>query len=813
MPASCAKFTLIFSASRRFDFGLEGCLLLIVAMNRLIQNIVDRRVLQAVGVFVGSCWVLVEIFDRLVDRYLLSPHWSELVFWGLYSLVPAVALIAWTHGKPGRDRVTKTEVVGVPINIIATIGLLFNLAVGKDLSATAELVQLSDEFGETQSHYVPKDSYRQNVALFFWDNTSGRPDDDWLQYGMAHLLVQDLAQNPYLIVSSPYAGGGNSWYLARMKQADVHDGLVENLSLMREIAQKFNQEYFVTGDIERDEEEFRLTAKIYETTTGRLHGQILESGWNLYPLVDRISEQLAKMLDVPTRTDRFSDDLPLAETYGESILSMRQFIEALNLRLFDNDLARSNELLSGIIEQDPGFVMAYLYSAINHINQGNVAAGQEALRQAQKLDYKLPLEDQVTIKSIIYQFQGQFDRLEALLKYQAELRSDAESYSDLAGYYMYTGDFEESKQAYRTALAKDSNDLEVYRQLAALSRATGDQEEAINYALQFAQERPEDASAWLVLGGHYISSGDFEQARAQFERARLIEDDQVEPLLQIANLDIRQGHWNDSRRLLDEAAALAVTPQQQSQVVRAESNLNYRLGKVYDAIELVREEEPLLKQFLPPLSLAFAVHGRLIMYYTSVGDYDKAEAAYAEAEAVLEPPLNQFLPIYRTSLLGNQGKFAEAQEAITTTAGIIEQFKAQSMQFLVELSKASLLEDRGDYSAAALKYDQAIDLVHRTVLESDMQMLLPTMYSAAAKSYTLDGDHAAAQERIEQGFKLVQADPWLWTERARLQKEQGEIELASASIQYALAIWKDADEAFFDCGDARELAAELAAAN
>ena len=47
--------------------------------------------------------------------------------------------------------------------------------------------------------------------------------------------------------------------------------------------------------------------------------------------------------------------------------------------------------------------------------------------------------------------------------------------------------------------------------------------------------------------------------------------------------------------MLDEAAALATIPQQQSQVVRAKSNLNYRLGKVYDAIALVREEEPLLK--------------------------------------------------------------------------------------------------------------------------------------------------------------------------------------------------------------------------
>lgn len=778
-------------------------------MNQFIQNIVDRRVLQAIGVFVGSCWVLVEIFDRLVDRYLLSPNWSELVFWGLYSLVPAVALIAWTHGKPGRDRVSKTEVVGVPINIIATIGLLFNLAVDKDLSNTAELVQLANEFGETESHYVPKDSYRRKVALFFWDNITAQPDEEWLQYGMAHLLVQDLGQNPYLIVSTPYSGGSNSRYLARMRQANVEDGLVKDLSLMREIAAKFNQDYFITGEIRRQDEEFMLIARIYETASMQLYEQVQESGWDLYPLIDRISEQIVQKLDVPTGTGRFSDDLPLAATYGESRLSMRQFIEALNLRLFENDLARANEILNSIIVNDPGFVMAYLYSAINYINQGDVAAGQEALREAQKLDYKLPLNHQVTVKAIIYQFQGKFDRLESLLKYQAELRNDAGSFSDLAGYYLYTGDFEESKKAFRQALARDSNDLDVYRQLATLSRATGDQEAAIRYAIQFAEERPQDAGALLTLGGHYIDAGDFNKARYQFEHARLLEDDQVEPLLQLANLDIRMGRWNAARSLLDEAAMVAVTPQQKSKVLEAESSFNYRLGKINDAIEIVRQGEPLLASFLPPLSQAFAIHGPLIMYYGAIGEFEKAEASYADANAILGPPLNQFLPLYRARMLVRRGQFDEADEAIAITEGIIEQFKMQALQFLVELNKAVVLEERGNYTAATEHYDDAITLIRQSTLAGDLQMMLPAIYAASARSYTLNGDFVKAHERLDQGFKLMQADPWLWTERARLQKEQDETELASASIQYALAIWKNADESFFDYADARQLAVEI----
>ena len=54
----------------------------------------------------ASTWVLMEILERLEERYLFSPYLSDIFFWGLYSLIPAVMLIAWTHGRPGKDKAT-----------------------------------------------------------------------------------------------------------------------------------------------------------------------------------------------------------------------------------------------------------------------------------------------------------------------------------------------------------------------------------------------------------------------------------------------------------------------------------------------------------------------------------------------------------------------------------------------------------------------------------------------------------------------------------------------------------------------------------
>ena len=61
-------------------------------MNDIVQEIKNRRILPALGLYVGGCWVLIEILDRLSERYLLSPYITDAAFWGLYSLIPAVIL-------------------------------------------------------------------------------------------------------------------------------------------------------------------------------------------------------------------------------------------------------------------------------------------------------------------------------------------------------------------------------------------------------------------------------------------------------------------------------------------------------------------------------------------------------------------------------------------------------------------------------------------------------------------------------------------------------------------------------------------------
>jgi len=78
-----------------------------------------------------------------------------------------------------------------------------------------------------------------------------------------------------------------------------------------------------------------------------------------------------------------------------------------------------------------------------------------------------------------------------------------------------------------------------------------------------------------------------------------------------------------------------------------------------------------------------------------------------------------------------------------------------------------------------------------------------------AESLVLTGDLEGAEEALERGFRIDPSEPTLWVSKARFQAASGLPQLARASVQYALAIWKDADPQYREYTRALELSIEI----
>ncbi|MBT8047150.1 MAG: tetratricopeptide repeat protein [Xanthomonadales bacterium] len=778
-------------------------------MTDIFSEFRERRVLPALGLYVGSCWVLIEILDRLAERYLWSPYITDAAFWGLYSLIPAVILMAWSHGKPGKDQVTTVEKVGVPINVIATLGLLVTVFGGKDLGATASMVSLANEEGVQETHYIPSESFRRRMAVFFFENESGDPELDWLQYGVTELLVQDLQQNPFVLATSPWANFGNGFFM-RMKQAGFNDGLDVPVSLMRDIAGDANRQYFVEGSIDRADDDYVITVRAWETESLKKVAELTESGWDLYGTIDALSTDLRNALDVPKGNKRMVEDLPLAATYGESTAALRDYISGLNARLFENDLEASNAFFDDAVAADSGFVLAWFLKAINLVDLGDLPGAQQAISEAQQLDYRLPARDRANLKRVHYRLSGQQEKLIAFLRLQVRLQGDASSHNLLAATLLVTGKLEESREQYLAALEKDPLNVGIYLQLSLLERAMGDMESAIGYARQYEQERPEEYEGQLVLGDLLRDSGDLDASEEHYLQASLLGDQPVQPYLRLADLALRQGDVNEARELLEQADSVAQSVQQHSQVLGAVIALELRLGRIRTGIELLSGLEELLSQFMPPFQVSLSIHQPMIRAYNALGDPDRAQWVLEIAQGMVAPPLDKFLSFSEADILYHREDYEGAEAAVQRGVEIIEQFKLEDLKFLIDLMHGFIERKRGDYPKSADAFQATLERINRSVLGgSELYQELPRMNAELAHSLILGGELDRAEKALNEGFRLDPSEPMLWASKARYQLAAGQPQLAQASIAYALAFWKDADPEFHQLKEALSLEQEI----
>ena len=103
--------------------------------------------------------------------------------------------------------------------------------------------------------------------------------------------------------------------------------------------------------------------------------------------------------------------------------------------------------------------------------------------------------------------------------------------------------------------------------------------------------------------------------------------------------------------------------------------------------------------------------------------------------------------------------------------------------------------------------------MQHSVFAADLSVAVPQTYARVAMAQIETGQLAAARNSIEAGSQVDPSEPVLWVAKARLQQAQDMPQLALASLGFALAIWKDADETYVDMTEAMAFAEELQGAS
>ena len=141
---------------------------------------------------------------------------------------------------------------------------------------------------------------------------------------------------------------------------------------------------------------------------------------------------------------------------------------------------------------------------------------------------------------------------------------------------------------------------------------------------------------------------------------------------------------------------------------------------------------------------------------------------------------------------------------------IIEQFKLEDLKFLRDLINGFIMRKRGDYPGSSAAFRATLERINRSVLGgSELHRELPAFNAELAHSLILGGELDQAEKALAEGFRLDPSHPMLWLNKARLQFASDLPQLALASVNYALAIWKDADPEYRDLRKAQSLEQEI----
>ena len=753
-----------------------------------LKDLFQRRVPQILGLYFLLSFGLVQLLQWLVNLYPISPHLPEFGLSALASMIPAVLVLAYFHGKRGRDRWTKFEKIGIPINLLAAAALLFFLFQDKDLGASTTTVTLQDEEGNTIERVIPKSEFRKKVALFNFDNALGDSTLNWLQYGIALALEFDLEQDLFLDVQT-------NELVEKIQKAGFSGGVGLPFTLKRKIADDRHLDYFVSGSFAKDNQEFSAVMSLFETRRGKLLAERTFTGADIFQLIDEMSIQLKHDLGIPDYRIEEVKDLQLSEITTKSISAFRSFVSAYYTFEFKNDWEKYLKYLEQAVEEDPSFAFAQLYLAQFHFLANQSEKAETAMQATMRHIHKLPEKYQFGARYLYYLMLKQ-DREKAfrVLKMLVELYpEDTESRTWLAEEYLDRDQKDKALAEYQLILQHDPEQYDVFQKIGSIYEGKGEFAEALKYYKQYAEEFPDKSESFTALGGLYRTLGDHAQAKSYYEKALLIEPENITALQALGNIESNLGNLEQASEIYQDALKISKTPRDRREVYASLQSLYELRGQLVQAgdyMHLAWAEDEKFENLVTRLFNKLAD----LDTYVLAGNEDLAFRTIDSIETQLAPPWDKLISIGYLMVYVELEDADNAEKALENFEECIQAFGLQLWQHYVFFFKGRINEMRGEYEQAILDYQKGLQLAPT---EADVNYDIGRCYRKLREL-------KKAEEYIQKNLKIEPFNPNAHYEISLVYWDMGKKEKALEHLQRALYVWKDADAEYKPAKKARE---------
>ncbi len=764
----------------------------------LFKDLLNRRVPQLVGFYLAGSWGILQFFDWIVGRYLLSPLLVDLALTIIGALLPSIFILAYCHGSPGKNKWHKAEKFLVPLNLLITVILVFTLFNHKNLDSIARRVAVTDESGKIIEKVVPKSSSIKELAIFDIENLTGDKKLDWLKSGFIQMLELDLFQDPFMNIKSPYINAPLSGFYVyrKFKDAGYEDVSKAPVMLQKKIANELNTHAFLSGSINKKNNILELSINLYSTKNSKILSKKIFKGTSVFSLIDEVSVFLKKTFKLPSYKNDEIIDLQIKDMYTSSEKAAKLVTQAGSGIVKNNDWKKAQKYYEEAIIEDKTFALAYIGLAEIYAMNNKTDKWKATYKPLMKYIYKLPDKLQFYIKAGYYiAIKGEPEKAFDLFRMIIKLNpTDVNAYFTLATRLDMTGNYDEAIVYYKKTLELDPGKFEIYNTIGKAYENKSDLKNAINYFKLYSEKFPKKPNGFLKIGIVEEKLGNFSEARKYYEKALLLEPEKISTIAIIAGLDINLGNYKVALETYRELLKSVTEPRKLAKIYANLSGyykLRGQLLKEMEYIDLMLDE---YKKFKAPLHVTIT---KIVMVgvYLKNGKHDQVRKMLTSFEKDLGAPFDKLVSIGYIKYYKNRGELDKVEKQILDLEDFIK--KMGTKQFIVIASKA-----RGDVFRLKGNYKEAISHYRKVVkLKQDNTSVLKNI----ALCFLKDGNVEESTKFINRAIKISPYDPEICYGAAQIYFAQKNMESGLEYLNRAIKVWEDADANFIPAKEAKEL--------
>jgi tetratricopeptide (TPR) repeat protein len=763
-------------------------------MGQLVTKLLERRIPQYLLVYIGVAWGIMQFTQLIVDVFLFSPHWTKVAIFATLMLWPSYLLVVYRHARPGADSWGAPEKIGVPANVLVVFVVLFFAFRGEDLGAATTSVTVADETGNLVERQVPKQEFRKRTVLFDFDADTLADDDLWLTSFVPHAVYIEILGDDFIDPVGP------DQFLEKLRRSGYANLRNVPLALKREIANDVHAESIFSGTIGRAGEQYVATVSLHAAGDGDRVAEDSYVADDLLDLVDQISKDLRRHLEIPERDD--VPDLPAREYFTNNDAALEPYGQARNLLLLENDWGGALAQLQQAVAADPTFTLAQYTLSTAMIYSNRRAEAVAPIQAALTNSYRLPERAQFALKSNYYGIMGDLEKAWAVVEMWAELYpQDLLALQSLYSVQTVRRQRVEAIATLERMYAVNSGMANVLKQIAQLQTSLGKFDEARDALRRYVERFPDDYTGLAGLAGIELNMGELDAARRTVEKALLLEPASTELLIVLARIDHAAGDFAAAEAGFKAALASAASPNARASAWSA-LHLYYRVqGETTAALDALTHRLEEAATFLAPIELIVLRLSDLDVYFET-GREAEVRALLDEYGVQLQAPTSIRADIAELQLaLANRDiPAAEAKLAAVESTIAANQIEAYSNTALSARARLAALQ--GEWERAyALRQD------YLRANPTD-----PFVHTGIAECLRELGRLAEAEQAIRLTLRRIPGSAAANVELARVLEARGDTSGARAALERALTMWSRAEPDFEPAAQARALLAAVAPA-